>query len=86
MSDQVQAAAQDTQVQKLAPQQAWDLVQRDPRAVLIDVRSSMEHLFVPPLQRLVYREEGHAGDMHVGWRGMALLVARQLAANAPGAV
>ncbi len=41
----------------LSPQQAWDRLQADPRAVLIDIRSSMEYLFV-----------GHpTGAVHVPW-------------------
>ncbi len=34
-------------------------------------------LFVPPLHLLVYREEGLAGDQHLGWRDMSMLVARK---------
>ena len=33
-------------VKGLSPEQAWQLLQDDPRAVLIDVRSNMEFLFV----------------------------------------
>ncbi|HBE91970.1 MAG TPA: sulfurtransferase, partial [Gammaproteobacteria bacterium] len=33
-------------VQSLSPPEAWKLVQEDQRVVLIDVRSSMEFLFV----------------------------------------
>jgi rhodanese-related sulfurtransferase len=41
----------------LSPQAAWDLLQQDPRATLIDIRSSMEFLFV-----------GHPrGSVHVPW-------------------
>jgi len=41
----------------LTPQQAWQMLQDDPRALLIDVRSSMEYLFV-----------GHpVGSVHVAW-------------------
>lgn len=41
----------------LSPQAAYDLVQSNPRAVLIDIRSSMEFLFV-----------GHpSGAVHVPW-------------------
>ncbi|OOZ37493.1 rhodanese-like domain-containing protein [Solemya velesiana gill symbiont] len=41
----------------LSPKQAWQLIQDDPRAVLVDIRSSMEYLFV-----------GHAkGSVHVPW-------------------
>jgi hypothetical protein len=34
------------EIKTLTPDQAWDKLQGDPRAVLIDVRSSMEFLFV----------------------------------------
>jgi rhodanese-related sulfurtransferase len=45
------------QVKQLTPQQAWQLLQDDPRAILIDVRSNMEFLFV-----------GHpVGAIHVPW-------------------
>lgn len=41
----------------LTPKQAWELFQSDHRAVLVDVRSSMEFLFV-----------GHpSGAVHVAW-------------------
>ncbi len=41
----------------LTPQQAWDLCQKNSRALLIDIRSSMEYLFV-----------GHPkGAVHVPW-------------------
>jgi len=41
----------------LTPKQAWELFQSDHRAVLVDVRSSMEFLFV-----------GHpTGAVHVAW-------------------
>ena len=33
-------------IENLTPQQAWDLLQQDNRAVLIDVRSKVEHAFV----------------------------------------
>ncbi|MBI3777010.1 MAG: rhodanese-like domain-containing protein [Gammaproteobacteria bacterium] len=46
-----------TPVHDLAPKQAYELLQKNPRAVLIDVRSSMEFLFV-----------GHPkGAIHVPW-------------------
>ena len=46
-----------TEIKNLSPQEAWDLLQKDPRAVLVDVRSSMEFLFV-----------GHpTGAVHVPW-------------------
>jgi rhodanese-related sulfurtransferase len=45
------------QVKTITPPQAWELMKRDPRAVMIDVRSSMEYLFV-----------GHPrGSVHVAW-------------------
>ncbi len=41
----------------LNPQQAYQLLQDDPRAILVDIRSSMEFLFV-----------GHPkGAVHVAW-------------------
>jgi rhodanese-related sulfurtransferase len=44
-------------VRSVSPEQAWELLQADQRAVLIDVRSSMEFLFV-----------GHPrGSVHVPW-------------------
>ncbi len=49
--------ATEDHVKGLSPQQAWELVQENPRAVLIDIRSTMEYLFV-----------GHpAGAVHVAW-------------------
>jgi len=44
-------------VESLSPKEAWKLLQEQPSAVIIDVRSSMEYLFV-----------GHAqGSVHVPW-------------------
>lgn len=41
----------------ITPQQAWDMCQSNSRALLIDIRSSMEYLFV-----------GHPkGALHVPW-------------------
>ncbi len=41
----------------LSPDEAWDIVQQDSRALLIDIRSNMEFLFV-----------GHPrGAVHVPW-------------------
>lgn len=41
----------------LAPQEAWKILQEDPRAVLVDIRSTMEFLFV-----------GHpVGAIHIPW-------------------
>jgi len=46
-----------TSVKGISPEEAWDLVQKNPRALLIDVRSNMEYLFV-----------GHpSGAIHVPW-------------------
>jgi len=47
----------DTLPRELSPQAAFDMLQENPRAVLIDIRSSMEYLFV-----------GHPkGAIHVAW-------------------
>ncbi|OOG27620.1 sulfurtransferase [Thioalkalivibrio denitrificans] len=41
----------------LNPQEAYDLLEHNPRAILVDVRSTMEYLFV-----------GHpVGSIHVSW-------------------
>ena len=46
-----------TIVKSLHPPEAWELIRNNPRAVMIDVRSSMEFLFV-----------GHPkGSVHVAW-------------------
>ena len=43
--------------ESLSPKQAWEICQKDSRALLIDIRSSMEYLFV-----------GHPkGAVHVPW-------------------
>jgi len=45
------------ELQSLTPAEAWEICQENSRALLIDVRSSMEHLFV-----------GHpVGAVHVPW-------------------
>jgi len=36
----------DIKIEELAPQQAWQLLQDEPKAVLVDVRSHMEFLFI----------------------------------------
>lgn len=42
---------------ELSPQEALDMLNADPRAILVDIRSSMEYLFV-----------GHpCGAVHVAW-------------------
>jgi rhodanese-related sulfurtransferase len=47
----------DKRPQGLTPNQAWQLTQDDPRTILVDIRSSMEYLFV-----------GHPkGAVHVPW-------------------
>ncbi|CAD7852392.1 MAG: Rhodanese-related sulfurtransferase [Olavius algarvensis Gamma 1 endosymbiont] len=44
-------------VKSLPPQQAWQMLQDDPQAILVDIRSTMEYLFV-----------GHPADaLHVPW-------------------
>jgi len=45
------------EVKPISPSQAWDIMEKNHRVVLIDVRSSMEYLFV-----------GHPqGSVHVPW-------------------
>ena len=45
------------QLHNLTPKQAWEMHEADPRAVLVDIRSTMEYLFV-----------GHpVGSVHVAW-------------------
>ena len=45
------------QLKSVTPQQAWNLMREDPRTLLVDIRSSMEYLFV-----------GHPkGAVHVAW-------------------
>lgn len=47
----------DQLTELLLPKQAWQLQQDDPRAILVDIRSTMEFLFV-----------GHPkGAVHVAW-------------------
>jgi len=47
----------EEEVKTLTPKQGWQLMQDDPRAVLVDVRSNMEYLFV-----------GHpSGAVHIPW-------------------
>ena len=46
-----------TELHDISPKDAYDLISQDPRAILIDIRSSMEYLFV-----------GHpVGAVHVPW-------------------
>jgi len=41
----------------VSPKEAWEVLESDPRAILVDVRSSMEYLFV-----------GHPkGAIHIPW-------------------
>jgi rhodanese-related sulfurtransferase len=45
-------------IENLNPQQAWDLLQQNTYAVLVDVRTKVEHAFV-----------GHPlGAIHVAWK------------------
>jgi len=45
-------------IENLTPQQAWDLLQQNTGAVLVDVRTKVEHAFV-----------GHPlGAIHVAWK------------------
>ena len=47
----------NTELHCLTPKQAWQIIQDDPRTILIDIRSSMEFLFV-----------GHPrGAVHIPW-------------------
>lgn len=47
----------NTELHCLNPKQAWQMMQDDPRTILIDIRSTMEFLFV-----------GHAkGSVHIPW-------------------
>jgi rhodanese-related sulfurtransferase len=45
------------EVKDIGPREAWELLQRDPRALLVDIRSNIEFLFV-----------GHPiGAVHIPW-------------------
>ena len=45
------------EVKTISPQEAWEIMQHEPRTVMIDVRSDMEFLFV-----------GHpVGAIHIPW-------------------
>jgi rhodanese-related sulfurtransferase len=45
-------------IENLNPQQAWELMQQNTKAVLVDVRSKIEHAFV-----------GHPpGAVHIAWK------------------
>ena len=47
----------DNQPKSLTPQQAWQMLQENPKAILVDVRSNMEFLFV-----------GHPSSaVHIPW-------------------
>ena len=47
----------DRDLHCLTPEQAWQMMQDDPRTILVDIRSSMEFLFV-----------GHPkGAVHIPW-------------------
>ncbi len=45
-------------IQNLTPQQSWEFLQQDPSAVLVDVRTQIEHAYV-----------GHpVGAVHIAWK------------------
>lgn len=45
-------------IEQLSPQQAWDLLQANSNAVMVDVRTKIEHTFV-----------GHpTGAIHIPWK------------------
>ncbi len=47
----------EVKLKHLKPKQAWELLQQEPRAILVDIRSTMEYLFV-----------GHPkGSIHIPW-------------------
>lgn len=47
-----------SQIQDVTPDEAWQILQRDPTAVLLDVRSKMEYDYV-----------GHPkGALHIAWQ------------------
>ena len=47
----------ESQVKSISAAQAWEIMEQNPRAVIIDVRSGMENLFV-----------GHPKDaIHIAW-------------------
>lgn len=47
----------ENDVKTVSPEEAWEIIQKEPRAVLVDVRSDMEFLFV-----------GHPkGAIHIPW-------------------
>jgi len=48
---------EEATVKPISPRDAWELLQKDPRSVMVDIRSTMEYLFV-----------GHPrGAVHVPW-------------------
>jgi len=48
----------ESNVKEISPPDAWEILQSDPRATLIDVRTSMEYLYV-----------GHpAGSVNIPWQ------------------
>jgi rhodanese-related sulfurtransferase len=48
----------NTMIENLNPRQAWDLLQQNTDAVLVDVRTKVEHAFV-----------GHPpGSIHIAWK------------------
>lgn len=47
----------DARITEITPQQAWDMMEKDPAVLLVDVRSDMEYLMI-----------GHPkGSVHIAW-------------------
>jgi len=58
MSGQINLLTERSMIKNLSPLQAWDLLQQQPSAVLIDVRTKIEHTFI-----------GHPlGAVHIAWK------------------
>ncbi len=66
-------------IENLNPQQTWDFLQQNSAAVLIDVRTKMEHLFVGHPQKAIHIPWKEAPD----WQQNPNFVAqvRQVATN-----
>ena len=46
-----------SQVETISPRQAWEMIEREPKSLFVDVRSHMEYLFI-----------GHpSGAIHIPW-------------------
>lgn len=55
-------------IENLNPQQTWDMLQRDASAVLIDVRTKIEHLFVGHPPRAIHIAWKEAPDWQLNSR------------------